>query len=630
MIKKRSEKKFAFVVPTLSEVSTLATAPKISGVERKQLPYARVAIITRTKDRPLTLRRAIRSVLDQTFKNWLLVIVNDGGNPEGVEVILDEVSEELAGQVLVLHHPVSLGMQTASNAGISSCDSDFIIIHDDDDTWEPSFLARTVSYLDEHGWNPKLGGIITWSRVIVEEFGEYGEVTMHNRFIFNDKLYNISLIDLAVENRFPPISFLFRRCALDAVGPFNEQYGPRGDWDFHLRVLGRFDIDVIPEPLANYHHRPKTASGVYGNSVYAQQDLHQATRGKLLNNTLREGLKNENGQLFAHLMALCDVQNTVLEKQDKEFQRLHNYIKTIEEKIKYVPAIHWYISSRYKAFTVPSHGLNLVSNGDFRLWPGPGKTKSVLRDKYTFQKICPGFVVCYDGRQVSYRVDRRKWTEDGQRLPFGKPYLHIENDGHTKGGTWFILECIIPSVLVLSGQNICVSGLGSLKGSQNWIFVGGRYNLGNGRELNWSDQMVSLSANFERWTCSITCPSIHEPEAKRGHNTRIFLKLPHDQPFEFDLTNFQVELGTTPTEFEYNGALTPRDRLFILRAKTKRFFKIRNSNQSKFTDLSIHQLLSENYVYPTGRMNNPSNKAPYHKMLDDEVQKNNKTPSTRL
>lgn len=551
---------------------------KISRFGRGQLPYARVAIIMRTKDRPLLLRRAIRSVLDQTFRDWLLVIVNDGGSPEGVEVIVDDVSEELVGHFLVLHHPVSLGMQTASNAGISSCDSDFIIIHDDDDTWESSFLARTVPYLDEHGWNPKLGGVITWSRVFVEEFGEDGEVTMHNRFIFNDKLYNISLIDLAVENRFPPISFLFRRAALDAVGPFNEQYGPRGDWDFHLRVLARFDIDVIPEPHANYHHRPKTTSGVYGNSVFAQQDLHQSTRVKLLNNTFREGLKNENGHLFAHLMALGDVQNTVLEEQDKKFQRLHDYIWTIDEKIQY-------ISSQFNASTGPSHGRNLVSNGDFRLWPGPRKAKSVLRDKYTFQEVCPGFVVCYDGRHVTYRVERHKWSEDGDRLPFGKTYLRIENDGHRKGGTWFILECIIPSVSVLSGQNICISGISRLKGSQNWIFVGGRHELGDGRKLIWSDERVSLSDHFERWSCSIRCPSVQETEVSLGNNSRIFLKLPHDQPFEFDLTDFQVELGTTPTEFEYNGSLTLRDRLFILWAKTKRFLKIRNSNQSKFTDL---------------------------------------------
>ncbi|HEX5688579.1 MAG TPA: glycosyltransferase, partial [Roseiflexaceae bacterium] len=150
---------------TVADATRAATATSLRD-RPSPLPYARVAIITRTKNRPLLLRRAIQGMLDQTFKDWLLVIVNDGGSPESVELVVDELADQLAGRVLVLHHPISLGMQTAANAGISNSNSDFIIIHDDDDSWEPTFLARTVSHLDERGWNPRSGGVITWSRVI--------------------------------------------------------------------------------------------------------------------------------------------------------------------------------------------------------------------------------------------------------------------------------------------------------------------------------------------------------------------------------------------------------------------------------------------------------------------------------
>ena len=49
----------------------------------------KIAIITRTKNRPLLLRRAINSVLKQTLKDWIMVIVNDGGSKEEVETTLD-------------------------------------------------------------------------------------------------------------------------------------------------------------------------------------------------------------------------------------------------------------------------------------------------------------------------------------------------------------------------------------------------------------------------------------------------------------------------------------------------------------------------------------------------------------
>ena len=43
-----------------------------------------VAIITRTKDRPLFLARCIESILSQDFQNWTHIIVNDGGDPANV------------------------------------------------------------------------------------------------------------------------------------------------------------------------------------------------------------------------------------------------------------------------------------------------------------------------------------------------------------------------------------------------------------------------------------------------------------------------------------------------------------------------------------------------------------------
>ena len=101
---------------TVGEQTRYRAAPPALRDRQTPLPYARVAVITRTKDRPLLLRRAIRSVLDQTFKEWLLVIVNDGGSPDSVDLVVDAMADELSGQVVVLHHPVSFGMQTAANA----------------------------------------------------------------------------------------------------------------------------------------------------------------------------------------------------------------------------------------------------------------------------------------------------------------------------------------------------------------------------------------------------------------------------------------------------------------------------------------------------------------------------------
>ena len=90
---------------------------------------SKVAIITRTKDRPLLLRRAIRSVASQTYKNYVHIIVNDGESLE---------PQTLTGGTIIV--PIHSGgrMEAASNAGLNVAKAqgaDFVVIHDDDDSW---------------------------------------------------------------------------------------------------------------------------------------------------------------------------------------------------------------------------------------------------------------------------------------------------------------------------------------------------------------------------------------------------------------------------------------------------------------------------------------------------------------
>ncbi|MCB9100569.1 MAG: glycosyltransferase [Anaerolineales bacterium] len=545
---------------------TRGAGPPQLRAGHEQLPYARVAIITRTKDRPVLLRRAIRSALDQTFQDWLMIIVNDGGDPAIVKFVVDEVAGEVNGRILTVHHPVSMGMQTASNAGINSCDSDFIVIHDDDDSWEPNFLARTVSHLDRHGWNPKLGGVTTWSNLIIEHIDDENNIVTHNNYIFNDQLYNLSLVDLAIENRFPPISFIFRRAALEAIGPYREQYGVLGDWDFHLRVLQRFNIDVIPEPLANYHHRTNTTTGAYGNSVHAQNSIHRAKRAEFVNDLVRGQGEPAGSVPLAQLLTMGEMQAALFNRQQQEFQNLHNYMWTIEQQIKQ-------ISVRVEGNTVREPLRNLARNGDFRLWPGPSEAVKDPSNSYAYAEICPGFVICYDGRRVSYTVERRKWLEDGLKLPFGKNYLHIKNDGYTKGSSWFNLECTIPEVLSFSGNTIVVSMICRLKSPRNWIIASGRFEVGDGKQVAWPEQVVSITREFQRLTFTVKCPAVQKEELKRGHQARIILKLPHDQPFELDLADFQIELGTRPSEFIYNGQFSLQERASMVLKKAKKSWK---------------------------------------------------------
>jgi glycosyltransferase involved in cell wall biosynthesis len=254
---------------------------------------ARIAIVTRTKNRGILLKRAIGSVLGQTCEDWTHVIVNDGGDAEEVRRVVAPHLDAYRGRIAVVDNPASVGMEAASNIGIRASSSEFVVIHDDDDSWERDFLARCVGFMDAAG-KPRLGseygGVITHSLRIIEEIdGE--DVRQVDAEPFNAWMSSVSLYRLAAGNTFPPISFLFRRDVWEEVGSFREELPVLGDWDFHLRVCARYEIGLIPELLANYHHRSSIQSGDYGNTVFVADDKHRAYENLYRNELLRRDLE---------------------------------------------------------------------------------------------------------------------------------------------------------------------------------------------------------------------------------------------------------------------------------------------------------------------------------------------------
>ncbi len=247
-----------------------------------------VAVVTRTKDRAVLLRRAMESVLSQTAGDWIHVVVNDGGDPAPVDRLAAGLADRYAGRLVVVHNPRSLGMEAASNVGLRAADSRYVVIHDDDDSWEPEFLAATTAFLDAQE-GTTIAGVVTHS-VRIDERIEGDRVEIDRRAPYNEWVRSITLFRMAGGNMFPPISFLFRRTMLDEVGYYREDLPVLGDWDFNLRFLARRDIGVLPRPLALYHHRPSSTDPAYANSIFGAQDKHALYDALIRNELMRRDL----------------------------------------------------------------------------------------------------------------------------------------------------------------------------------------------------------------------------------------------------------------------------------------------------------------------------------------------------
>lgn len=249
----------------------------------------KVAVITRTKDRPILLRRAAASVAGQRFADHVWVVVNDGGEPSAVEAVVHG-SGVPSDRLILIHNDTSLGMEAASNIGIRACQSDYVVIHDDDDSWEPDFLEKTVGFLQGQG-RQLYAGVVTHSTYVSEVIRGDQIVTLAEK-PYQTRLERVDLDAVIERNLFPPISFLFRRAIWDMVGGYDESLPVLGDWLFNMEFLLRGDIGVLPEALARYHHRDSGAGTAAAdqNSVVGQVALHRQYTSIVRNRFLRRNL----------------------------------------------------------------------------------------------------------------------------------------------------------------------------------------------------------------------------------------------------------------------------------------------------------------------------------------------------
>ncbi len=300
----------------------------ISAVEpERQSPsnkiMAAVAVITRTKDRPLLLKRALESVCRQTFKDLVWVVINNGGaERSGVDAVVAEA--RTAGmQAIAIHCPQPLSIEAASNHAIHAVPSRYIVIHDDDDSWQPTFLQRTTSFLDD---NPSYGGVITHTMAVTETLTPDGVEVVSSR-PHNSDLTHLYLVEMLEWNRFPPISFVFRRDVYATVGDYDPTLPVAGDWEFNVRFLQKYDIGVIPELLANYHWRVDgQQDGAYGNTIIAGSSQHLALDAVIRNRMLRRDL--EAGRFGPGcLMSILRCQRGALAGQEALVARLEATVR---------------------------------------------------------------------------------------------------------------------------------------------------------------------------------------------------------------------------------------------------------------------------------------------------------------
>ena len=193
-----------------------------------------------------TIKQTIESVLNQTFRDFELLIINDGSQDATLEII-QAINDE---RIQVFSYQNS-GVSASRNRALTKAKGEFISFIDADDLWTPNKLELQLKALQD---NPQAAVAYSWSDWI-DESGQFlrsgGHITV------NGKAYEKLLLRDFIESGSNP---LIRKQALDEVGCFEQSVTPAEDWDMWLRLAARYEFVTVEVPQIFYRISPNSAS----------------------------------------------------------------------------------------------------------------------------------------------------------------------------------------------------------------------------------------------------------------------------------------------------------------------------------------------------------------------------------
>ena len=178
------------------------------------------------------ISQTIKSVQEQTFSDFEIIVIDDGSTDKTLEIIKGIRDHRL--KVLSRQHA---GVSVARNVGIANATGDFIAFLDADDLWTSDSLEAKLNGLQEH---PRAGAAYSWTLLINEQ----GTILQPLRgpIFYEGNLY----FEFLTGGVFDCGSVLVRRRAIESVGEFDPTLAYGEDLDYWLRLARHSTFIVVP------------------------------------------------------------------------------------------------------------------------------------------------------------------------------------------------------------------------------------------------------------------------------------------------------------------------------------------------------------------------------------------------
>ena len=189
------------------------------------------------------IETAVQSVIEQTYQDWELVVVDDGSTDNTTEIV-----QRIEDPRIRLIRQENGGESVARNTALDHIQGAYLGFLDSDDLFLPDHLARTVAYLESH---PERTAVYT-DGYHIDSTGNQGQTLSSNRRgPFEGRIYEE--VVRASDVFGPPICVLARTEAVQAASlRFDPEIVIGPDWDFFIRFSDIANFGFIEEPTCLY------------------------------------------------------------------------------------------------------------------------------------------------------------------------------------------------------------------------------------------------------------------------------------------------------------------------------------------------------------------------------------------
>ena len=198
----------------------------------------KVSVILPTYNRKNELKASIDSVLNQTYTDYELIIVDNGSTDD----TYNHISKYLSDDRIRYYYKQNGGVSSARNYGISKANGEYIAFQDSDDIWHKDKLEKQVLKLDEL----KDYGLV-YGRIGYKYNNDY-MVVPSDEMLFEQNDGDI-YADLLYKNVIGCPCLMVRKECVESVGGFDEKFPALEDYDYALRLSKKYKAAFIDDVL---------------------------------------------------------------------------------------------------------------------------------------------------------------------------------------------------------------------------------------------------------------------------------------------------------------------------------------------------------------------------------------------